>query len=188
MRELHPEIKVYSGEDLPDAYAHQIRSFIRYLWFDIYQYQLDPPIAQEHLHPIYVVMVEGDALYSATGLYWVTVEHEGQTYKLYGLGDVLTYPAFRKKGYGSALIRKATDIMRDDPDADIGLLWTQEHNFSFYENCGWERMPDVTITHGEKDQPDIEEEMPFMLFFSDRAKANRANFSRSPLYIGPDRW
>lgn len=188
MRDLKPELKVYSLDSLPAAYEHQIRSFIRIIWFDIYLYQVNPPLALDQLHPQYVVMVEGDILYSVTGVYWVSIEHQGQSYKLYGLGDVLTYPAFRKRGFGRAVVNKATEIARQDPAADLALLWTAQQNFAFYQQCGWEMMPDVTVLHGSADDPTVEEETPFMLFFSDKAKANRQHFLESPLYIGEERW
>lgn len=188
MRELKPELKSFSDGNMPSAYVHQLRSFIRIHWFDIYQYELSPLVGEPSWHSRYFMMVEGECLYSSANAVWSMVEHQGERYKMYGLSGVFTYPAFEGRGFGSQVVKAATDYIRQEPNADMAILWTGENLFNFYGRCGWEPMPDMTVHRGEKDNPEVYNGHAMMLFVSDRAKQNRHLLNEYPFYFGAFTW
>lgn len=188
MRDLHPELHTYTMDTIPSSYAHQIRSFIRMEWWDGYKHSLNPALGDPAFQPQHFVVVEGDALYSAARVNRTTIQHQGQDYVVYGLGGVLTYPAFRKKGFGSWVVREATQYIHQQADADIAVLWTATHNLPFYERLGWELMPDVQFIIGDREQPDVPDGHVLMLFLSEMARANRENLEDKPIYFGEHSW
>jgi len=56
-----------------------------------------------------------------------------------GIGGVITRQDSRNKGYASAAMRVAVAHMKEEDDADFGLLFCEPHNFAFYHGLGWRR-------------------------------------------------
>jgi GNAT superfamily N-acetyltransferase len=188
MRDFKPDLKIYSPETLPSAYEHQIRSFVRIEWTDLYQNSLEGVIARPKHNPMHFVLVEADALYSSANVMQTSLEHQNQTYITYGLGGVFTYPAFRKRGYGAWVVGAATDYIRQRADADIAVLWTLKHNIAFYEKLGWEHISQIQMNIGDPENPYRSAENLMMLFVSEKAKNNRSPFEQSPVYFGKHFW
>lgn len=188
MRELKPELMTFTGDTIPDGYKHQIRSFARMVWGDSYLESLNPPFENPAHQSLHFVIGEDQALYSAARVNRTTIEHRGQRYVVYGLGGVMTYPAFRKIGFGSWIVRAATEHIYQQDDADVGVLWTETHNIPFYERLGWELVPQVQMLVGDQDDPHPTGENVFMLFVSERAKAHRPDFEAHPVYFGTESW
>lgn len=94
-----PTLTVYpNNEGLLPEHECQIRAFVRMTWHDEYAYNLDNPIVPPERHPQHVVIAERHALISYARVVWVEIKHLGASWRMYCLGDVLTYPAFRKRG------------------------------------------------------------------------------------------
>lgn len=184
-----PQVSIYpSNAELPANLECQIRAFIRITWFDAYQYDLNAPVSPEEWHPTHVVMADQHAVIGYAGVVWQMVEHNGETYKCYGLSGVFTYPAFRKKGYGRQIVDAATDRIRQDPAADIALLFTDTSLEKFYAQAGWEAMNKTIIHIGKKDQPEHFDNFCMMMFLSDKGKQNRAQFEEKPFYFAEYGW
>jgi GNAT superfamily N-acetyltransferase len=175
-----------SLEELPAHYAQQIRDFIRINWYDGYVHDVHEPLFPASWNPHVIALVDGPALFSSATVVWKMIEHAGQPYKTYGLSSVMTYPAFRKKGYGRCVVDAATATIRAAGDADVGILWTQPHNHNFYAQSGWEHPEGITMLVGEPPQPFTAYLM--MLFLSDRARKHRSDFESTPVYFGPHSW
>jgi len=188
LREFQPELKIYTNDEIPSAYVHQIRSFIRIEWWDSYQYDLNPSLGKTDYDPVHFVLVEGECLYSALKVNRKLIEHQGQTYVCYGLGGVFTYPAFRKRGYGAWIVREATQYIQAQDDADIAVLWTADHNITFYERQGWTHTPQIKMLLGDPISPYSSSENVLMIFISDKATANRDQFEAYPVYFGKHGW
>ena len=183
------QLKIFTNADLPEAYAHQIRDFVRIHWFDVYQFSSREPVSPDELSPVYHVMVEDQALYSSATVVRRLIRHEGVEYMCYGLSAVLTYPYFRKRGYGSQLVKAATDRIKQTPDADIAWLQTGPDREGFYHQFGWEHMPQLKILSGDPVQPKMESDGFFMLLFvSAKAKAQQHILENASLYLGPYLW
>ena len=184
-----PQLFVYpSNAALPAHYECQVRSFKRIMWFDAYQYNLNAPLVPEDWHPTHVVLAEQHALLSYAGVVWRTVTHAGQSFKTYGLSSVLTYPAFRRKGYARQVVDTASDHIRADPEADIAILFTEPGLEGFYKAAGWQAMPEVEILIGKPEAPQPFAAFTMMLFLSERGQATRGAFNSAPVYFGRYEW
>jgi GNAT superfamily N-acetyltransferase len=178
-----PQLSIFDTQSLPEAHAHQIRSFIRLHWHDEYLYSIDAPLFQAERHPRHVVVHERHALLSHGRVIWVDFAHAGESWRLYCLGDVLTYPAFRKRGHGAQVVAAATQLIRADSTADAAILFTDPATTALYAAHGWEVVPSLTATFGHPIAADPSEGTAMMLFLSERAKQQRSVFETQTLQL-----
>jgi GNAT superfamily N-acetyltransferase len=184
-----PTLKIYpSNNELPSEYECQIRAFIRMLWHDAYAYDLAAPLAPPERHPQHVVMAEQHALLSYARVNWVNITHVGESYRMYCLGDVFTYPAFRKRGYGSQIVEAATSIMRADAQGDAAILFTEPNLEKFYAQSGWQHIAGLTSNIGDAAQPEAHNYFAMMLFLSRKAQQRRADFATQTLLLPGYGW
>jgi predicted GNAT family N-acyltransferase len=174
------------GELMPPHYHYQVETALRIIFGEDEADDLPPQSDPEQIH---ILIVNGQKLIAYTGIICTTIEHQGITYKCCGLSGVLTFPAWRRKGYGGQLIATATDLIRKDTSADIGLLWTATHNVHLYAKHGWEVMPDMSTYVGDPAQPTPHnDEARLMLFLSEKGKKGRATFEHGHVYVGVESW
>lgn len=181
------ELLRFTNADLPDYFAHQIRDFIRIYWFDPLMFDLHAPAMPDEWQPVYFVLAEEEALFSQATVVTRTVECNGHSYHGGGLGSVLTYPAFRNRGYGSQVVQAATDYLLAS-DFDLALLWTDADKAGFYARWGWEHHPTLRITTGPKDAQEPYEVFAMSLWLSKTVKARRQDFETHALYVGEHAW
>ena len=177
----------YTNRDLPDHFAHQIRDFIRIHWFDAFQYDVRAPAVSDDLSPVYFVLAEDPALFSHAAAVTRSVECNGQTYSCGGLSAVLTYPAFRNRGYATQVVQAATEYLSSGP-FDVALLWTSPENERFYGRFGWEHRPAIRTFVGSQASPEFYDAFTMIRLLSDRAAKNQADFESHQVYIGPHAW
>lgn len=182
-----PTLSRFTNDDLPDHFAHQIRDFIRIHWFDAFQYDLRAPAVSHDLKPVYFVVTEGPALFSHASVVTRSVECNGRTYACGGLSAVLTYPAFRRNGYATQVVRAATEHLSASP-FDVALLWTSPDKKPFYARFGWEHHPGIRTFTGQRASPAFHDAFPMIRFLSDRARENRADFETHQVHVGPHAW
>jgi len=163
-----PELSIIPGAELSEAHEHQIRSFVRLHWHDEYLYDIDAPLVPPERHPVHVVVAERHALLSHGRVTWVPFEHRGGTYRLYCLGDVFTYPAFRRRGLGADVVAAATGMIEEDREADLAILFCDPAHQNFYARHGWRPAPALRATVGGGEKQDG---LPMVLLQSDRARA-----------------
>lgn len=102
------EVKIYKSiEQIPKEIEIQIRTFLRVVWYGEEEEKLDEPITRQELNPVYFVLSRKNVLISYARVIWMNVEYMGSSYKMYGLGDVFTFPSSRRKGYGSQIVELA---------------------------------------------------------------------------------
>ena len=182
------QLKTYTNDTLPEAYAHQICDFVRMLWYDNYKNGTSLPVSPDELQPVYHVMVEGRALYSSATVVRRRINHAGVDYMCYGLSSVLTYPYFRKRGYGRRVVDSATELIKAAPDADIAWLQTGPDLEAFYGPFGWTYLPELQLLSGDPDQPEPRETFSMMLFVSPKGQQARPIVEKARLYLGPYLW
>jgi GNAT superfamily N-acetyltransferase len=61
-----------------------------------------------------------------------------QTVILGGIGDVITLPRWRRKGYAHQLLREAHRFMEEELGVEYGLLISDPDNANFYTQLGWQ--------------------------------------------------
>ncbi len=182
------DLHVYrSSAELPHPFYYQAQAFMRITWSDSDDYNIDLGLEEPQI--AFVVVAQGNRLISYAEVIWKTLLHADEPYKCYGLSGVLTFPAFRKRGYGGQVVEAAGKLIQEDPQADIALLWTAGHNASFYIRYGWEAMPNLETLVGDPEKPTLyDEELPMMQFISARGQAARAAFASGRVYVGEEQW
>jgi predicted GNAT family N-acyltransferase len=184
-----PELSIYANnQSLPEHLDCQIRSFIRISWFDAYTFDLNASVVPDEWNPTHVVLAEKHALLSYAAVVWRMMQHGDQTYKIYGLSSVLTYPSFRKKGYGTPSVSAATRFIEKQPDADIAVLFTDPELEKLYSSSGWKAIRENSVLVGEKESPHIYPVFTMMLFLSAKGKQFEALLQETPFYFAQYPW
>jgi GNAT superfamily N-acetyltransferase len=184
---LMPTLSRFTNSNLPDHFAHQIRDFIRIHWFDAFQYDVHAPAVSDDWSPVYFVLAEDPALFSHAAAVTRSVECNGQTYSCGGLSAVLTYPAFRNRGYATQVVQAATEYLSSSL-FDVALLWTSPENEHFYGRFGWEHRPTIRTFFGSPTSPEFYDAFVMIRWLSDRATKNEPDFEAHKVYVGPHAW
>jgi hypothetical protein len=94
---------------------------------------------------------------------------------------MLTFPPFRRRGYGGQVLRAATRFIRES-GVDAGMLFCDPRLESFYAAENWVATHSPTRL-GEPDRYQEYEPMRMMLFVSEKGLRNKADFETQPFYI-----
>ena len=168
------ELQTFQGE-LPAHLNWQAVSFIRVAWPWVDKGSLREPYDRT-LRPTYFALVSGDMLISHAAAIEVELEHAGERYRVGGLGNVFTFPAFRERGYGRRVVDAATQHILAS-QADVAALFCGPRRVAFYERSGWRTVPPPPGSEGAR----------MMLFVSERGRAARAAFDAEPFQVA-DEW
>lgn len=124
-------VKQYASTELPPELAAQFASFVRLVWLshltgeDRFWTLLDPSGVTRHF-----VVAERGVLISHAAVGQRRIEHLGESYSLYTLGGVFTYPAFRGEGHGQRVVDAASDYIRKGT-GDMGMLFCVPERWNF---------------------------------------------------------
>jgi predicted acetyltransferase len=182
-----PTLSSFTNDDLPDHFSHQIRDFIRIHWFDAFQYDVNARAMPDEWQPVYFVITEGQALFSHAAVITRTVECDGRVYTCGGISSALTYPAFRKRGYGSQVLQAAADYLTTST-FDVSILWTDADKGRFYERFGWEHHPSLQTFAGDRDESYHYDAFTMIRLLSDDARQHQSALESAPIYIGEYGW
>jgi GNAT superfamily N-acetyltransferase len=72
------------------------------------------------------------------GIYFRTIDWNGNKIHVGGIGGVMTREDCRGRGYASLALSAAIDTMRANEAVRFALLLCEEHNVAFYRARGWE--------------------------------------------------
>ena len=184
-----PQLYSYPSPELPAHIKWQILSFIRIEWAFVFEGDLKFwDYTVKDTHPVNFVIVERDLVISHAEINWRYITHAGETYKVYGLSAMFTYPSFRNEGYGQQIANAVTDYVLAS-DADVGMLFCLPPLREFYEKSGWIAMETMQVKSGPEDNPYLNEgEITMCLFVSEKGKRARADFEQLPVYVGTHTW
>jgi GNAT superfamily N-acetyltransferase len=144
-------IRVFpTNADLPVHLRWQIISIICMQCYAIAGDYRGPAALPDEWHPCHVVGTEGDAIVSYAGVVWRDIEHAGQAFRAYGLSSVFTFPALRRCGFGTEVVRFATARIREAADADVALLFARPGLQTLYERNGWQALPSTAFLVGSE--------------------------------------
>ena len=178
-----PELTVYQQSDFPSIYKWQAIAFMRMEWTSIfyndnlYMSEVYPPEFQ----PVHFVISEDDSLLSYATLLKLNLTHMDVMYQVYGFGNLLTFPPYRKRGYGSQVLQTATDFIQQS-DADVAILFCDRLLEPFYAEKGWSLTESPTRL-GNPERSEEYEPSRMMLFVSEKGRTGRADFESQPIYI-----
>ena len=90
--------------------------------------------------PEWCVRVRGDddVLVSYVGVYIRAAQCDGRPVRIGGIGNVKTHPAFRRQGLAALAMRRATEFVREQPDAAFALLVCEPRLLGYYGRLGWQ--------------------------------------------------
>ena len=177
-----------SAAAIPPRLEAQIRSLLRVEWPGPDGDDTAQPLCDPGLHPAYFVLADGDQVLSYARTIWAAVLHRGHSFKIYGLGDVVTRPEFRLKGYGGYVAEEATTHIRSDREADAAVLLMEPKLEAFYRRSGWEYVPGLRVVTSEYDECAAGETFPMVLFLSAKARAAREILAEGSLVLPGDEW
>jgi hypothetical protein len=184
------EIKIYPGSDLPPHLKCQIVSYVRIQW--PFAFEADPfadwHAARRDTHPVALTLAKRGVLISHADVNWRFLDHGGETFKVYGLSAVFTYPVFREQGCGHQIVDAASAYI-DESDADVAMLFCLPELTAFYAASGWVLMDRATILYGERGNPETDTIGRMMMrFVSEKGRRAKAGFEHHPVYVGEYVW
>jgi predicted N-acetyltransferase YhbS len=181
------EQRIYHASEFPIVLEWQVRDFVRIVWSDAHVDQPSIPLGDPKRNPINFVIVDGDMLISHAQVTTFTIEHAGETYRVAGLGGVMTYPNFRKGGYGKQLVAAVSQHIANS-DVDFGMLFTSPELEGFYSQHGWIAAATETILVGDKNAPRERKEFTMMIPVSEHGQKAIKAFQGANVYVGSHGW
>jgi hypothetical protein len=187
MEEIMAELLVYPQADLPPQMHCQVLTFLRVEWPDgfVGENRLRNWITRIEHHPLSFLMVEDGLVISHAQVVWKYLEHCGETYKIYGLTGVFTFPSFRGQGYGQRTISAATKYIAN-MDADVGMFHCSPHLEPFYAQASWIPIHGAVTLIGSRADPVQVDELMMMQFFTEKGRRGRESFERMPVFFDED--
>ena len=178
-----PTLHLYLQNEFPAIFKWQAIAFMRCEWSDIFQGDnlYMPETYPPENKPVHFVLAEGETLISYAAVMEVDLVHTGNDYHVYGFGNMLTFPPFRKHGYGRQVLSAATELIRKS-NADVGVLFCDPSLENFYASEGWATTPSATRL-GEPELYDTYHPSRMMLFVSQKGLDHRQDFERQPMYV-----
>ena len=177
-----------STATIPLHLEAQIRSLLHTEWPGPDADNAASPLISSALHPVFFVLADENQALSYARTILATVPHLGQSFKLAGLGDVITKREFRHNGYGGRIVEEATAHIKSDREADAALLLTESKLEAFYRRSGWGCVPGLQVATSEYGECITGKTIPMMLFLSAKAHAAREIFSQETLLLPGDEW
>ena len=132
---------VFPDADFPRELDIQLWAFYRLVWgenlrgddrFRTRSWDDPSPITQ-------LVLAAGDLLVSHVLVFPLSIDGHRGPLNVGCVGAVLTFPQFRREGHASMLMRRAAQHIRQT--ADVGMLFCDAVNTSFYERLDWSALP-----------------------------------------------
>jgi GNAT superfamily N-acetyltransferase len=105
-----------------------------------------------------VVIHDGGRPVCHAGLFFREGTHDGRRARMCGIGGVMTAPGARRKGFASAAMARAAEVM---DGVDFGLLFCEPHNVAFYGGLGWSVF-DGSVACTQPSGPFVFDMMPTM--------------------------
>ena len=185
MEKLH----TYRKHQIPSEFAWQIVSYQRIQWPFLHgKSNQGWDYMPREMPAISFILADEQMLISHASVNQRMIEFAGEQLNCYGLSSVFTYPAFRKGGYASRVVKAATDQILQS-DADLAMLFCGQPLRAFYSACQWEPADNARIFYGDKNNPTFKSDnLVMMLFVSDKARRLRPRITTEPVFVGPITW
>ncbi len=174
-------------EDCPTPLREQILVLLQREWPQVFE-EVNGPIPwpeNPDTQPTSFVLVKDDIVICHVALQWKYIQHAQQTYKVFGLSEVMTHPAYRHQGFGLQLVREASAFIENN-EPDIGIFTCQPSLVAFYTQAGWEHMPNTNLIGGTRNKPFRSDSLglsTMIRFFSEKAQQNRLAFENTDVYL-----
>lgn len=179
-----PDLAIYQQSDLPAALKWQAIAFIKTEWpfvftgDDAFLTEPCPP----DLDPVHFVVSKGDSLISYASIFRLNLDHSGTSYKVYGFGNLFTFPPYRHQGYGRRVLELAMGFIKHS-DVDAVILFCEPQVETFYAAYGWETARASTRIGTPSDYEVHEGVTKMALYVSEKGQQGKLDFENRPLYV-----
>jgi len=171
---------VYADPEFPPDLRCQAVAFRRAQWPWIDGDRLVDDRGAEGNDAVHVVVALRGVLIAHATVLPRAASVVGEQYGVGGATSVFTFPGFRGRGHGSAVVEAATRYITDR-GVDVGMLSVDPGAGleSFYGRAGWEPVPAGRTLSGPPTRPTVAEEDPrlpalrMMVYLSERGRAAR---------------
>lgn len=179
-----PQVSMYHHQELPAHLRWQAVSFMRVQWPSIFTGSLRwlSETYPAELRPVHFVCSEREVLISYAAALRLALPHRGTTYQVYGVGNVFTFPPYRREGHGQQVLQAAAQYL-DSGTIDLAILFCQPELAAFYARSGWEASPEAETRIGTPESYMLDHDLRMMRFISPLARQMRGEFAAHPLYI-----
>ncbi|KEK24484.1 GNAT family N-acetyltransferase [Bacillus gaemokensis] len=176
----------FPQEDCPLYLKEQIISLMQQEWPEVFVSEKDVhwPDSPE-TYPISLVLVENHIVISHVSIPHTYIKHRDQTYKAYGLSEVMTNPTYRHQGYGLKLIKEAA-LFIEKQKPDISIFTCKPNLVSFYRQGGWIEQPYTYLVGGTRLKPFRSDALglsTMMRLFSDKALKHQHTFEETDIHL-----
>jgi GNAT superfamily N-acetyltransferase len=179
------ELRTYPNDTLPPELDAQVLALLQAEYPELAAGRTQRSLNDPRTNPTLMVLLDGEEVLSYLAIPSKTIQHAGEEYRAYGLSSVITNPAYRRRGYGRRIVTAAHDFIAAS-DADIGVFTSDPPLVDFYLGCGWSLMAGTWLVGGSREKPFPSNELgkcTYMGFFSEKARAHRADFEGVPIYL-----
>lgn len=183
-----PLLQDFPRHEMPPHLAAQIRSFVRIQWpslnssTQLWDYSVRTP------SPRHFVLTDGELLISHACANERTLTHKDRPWRVAGLSTVFTYPDRRHTGFASQVVAAATQYILHS-NADLALLFADNHLKKFYETQGWSAAPKARIFFGLPESPKPKtDNLVMTILISSNARNHLRQFLTEDFYVGESTW
>ena len=131
------------------------------------------------------VLLEGGVAVCHAAVRKSRLRCRGEEYTACGLSEVVTHPDYRLRGLALRLVEQATQWIADR-QPDIGVFTCERGRVGLYERAGWKWAKNACLVGGTGEKPlrsDSFQLAVMVRFFSDRARARRAELENAELVL-----
>jgi GNAT superfamily N-acetyltransferase len=180
-----PTFRIYQQSDFPAAFKWQAVSFMRCEWPFIFTGELTYLTESylPELAPVHFVAAEGEVLLSYAAVITLSLNHAGRPFRLYGFGNMFTFPPYRQKGYGRRVLELATEFILNS-GVDLSILFCDPQLESFYARTGWQIASSPTRIGTPEQYELYQAAARMMLFVSGKGQRFKESFEEQPVYVG----
>ncbi|MEO2076000.1 MAG: GNAT family N-acetyltransferase [Bacillus sp. (in: firmicutes)] len=132
-----------------------------------------------------LVLLIDDFVVSHVSVPWKHIKHEGKTYKVFGLSEVMTHSSYRKQGHGVSLVKEATTFIERN-HADVGMFTCAPKLVHFYRQSGWVHFDRACLVGGSREVPLRSDSFGLavmMKFFSKKVQENQRDFEAADVFL-----
>ena len=179
------ELRTYPDDTLPPDLDARVLALLQSEYPALFVAGVPRSLNDPRTNPTLMVLLDGEEVVSYLAIPSTTIRQAGTAYKAYGLSSVITNPSYRRQGYGHRIVTAARDFIAAS-DADIGVFTCDPPLAGFYARCGWTLMEGTWLVGGTREKPFPSNDLgkcTFMEFFSEKARAHRADFEGVPIYL-----
>jgi aminoglycoside 2'-N-acetyltransferase I len=181
------EIRVAAEAELPVELLGQVRALEEQAWP-----RASPEVAHGHdpeLHPVSVVLLDGEWVVASLSVLSKDLEHAGQRYLASGLSAVVVDERRRGQGLGRQLVSAARAYLAGS-GVDLAIFTCDRPLQAFYESAGFIALAGSVIVGGTSDQPFASDHAGFdkvtmAAFFSAVAVRGSSAFSGARIELYP---